>query len=153
MGRKDIEIGIEIAGIRKFERTVNRFEKEFIRKVKRVIVETAKLIKSQAQALAPEDDGNLRKSIEIEYFNGGLSARISVGAHYGVYVEYGTGIYAVEGNGRKTPWAYRDPEGRYDEKGNPIFIWTRGMHAQPYWAPAIEIGSKYFERELNKLGA
>jgi len=144
--RGDITVGIELAGVREFERTVNKFEKEFIKEIKRIVIETAELIKSQAQALVPEDDGNLRKSIEIEYYNGGLSARIIVGAHYGIYVEYGTGIYALEGNGRKTPWVYwSDKLGRY--------VYTRGMHAQPYWTPAIEAGSKYFEREINKLGA
>lgn len=146
MARKDIVIGIEIAGVKRFQRTVQRFEKEYINAIKRVIAETAEIIKSQAQALAPEDDGNLRKSIEIEFYNKGLSAKIIVGAHYGVYVEYGTGIYAVEGNGRKTPWVY------WSDKLNR-WVYTRGMKAQPYWTPAIEQGSKYFEREMNKLGA
>jgi HK97 gp10 family phage protein len=143
---RDIAIGIEMDGVRQFERAVDRFEKRFINAVKRVVTETAELIQSQAQALAPVDDGDLKQSIEIRYFNRGLSAEIIVGAEYGIYVEYGTGIYALEGNGRKTPWVYWSEKlGRY--------VYTRGMKAQPYWTPAIEVGSKHFERELNKLGA
>jgi len=140
-----IKIGIEMDGIRQFERTIKRFEREYIKAVKRVIAGTAQLIKSQAQALAPVDDGNLRKSIEIRYWNKGLSAEIIVGAAYGIYVEYGTGIYAKKGNGRKDPWVY------WSEKLGR-FVYTRGMKAQPYWTPAIEAGSRYFEREMNKLG-
>ncbi|WP_240458701.1 HK97-gp10 family putative phage morphogenesis protein [Virgibacillus sp. Bac330] len=146
MAKRDIAIGIEMGGLKQFERAVDRFEEKFINAVKRVVVETAELIQSQAQALAPVDDGNLKQSIEIRYFNRGLSAEIIVGAEYGIYVEYGTGIYALEGNGRKTPWVYWSEKlGRY--------VYTKGMKAQPYWTPAIELGSKHFERELNKLGA
>lgn len=146
MAKRDIAIGIEMGGLKQFERAVDRFEEKFINAVKRVVVETAELIQSQAQALAPIDDGNLKQSIEIRYFNRGLSAEIIVGAEYGIYVEYGTGIYALEGNGRKTPWVYWSEKlGRY--------VYTKGMKAQPYWTPAIELGSKHFERELNKLGA
>ncbi|MBN6886243.1 HK97 gp10 family phage protein [Cytobacillus horneckiae] len=135
-----------MAGIRQFERTLDQFERDFINEVKRVVVETAEMIKSQAQALAPGDDGNLRQSIEIRYMNRGLSAEIIVGADYAIYVEYGTGIYAQEGNGRQTPWVYFSEKlGRY--------VYTRGMEAQPYWTPAIEAGSRHFENELNRLGA
>lgn len=144
--KRDILIGIEMDGIRQFEKTIDRFEQRFIHRVKVIIAETAQIIQNQAQALAPIDDGNLRNSIEVRYFNGGLSAEIIVGAEYGIYVEYGTGIYALEGNGRKTPWVYWSEKlGRY--------VYTRGMKAQPYWTPAIEAGSKHFERKLKKLGA
>jgi len=146
MGRRGIKIGIEMGGIRQFERTVKRFEKQYIKAVKRVVAETAQMIKSQAQALAPVDDGNLRQSIEVRFYKRGLSAEIIVGASYGIYVEFGTGIYAKEGNGRKEPWVY------WSEKLGR-FVYTRGMKSQPYWSPALEAGSKYFEREMNKLGA
>lgn len=145
MARK-IKIGIEMDGIRQFERAVNRFEKEYIKAIKRVIADTAELIQSQAQALAPVDDGNLRQSIEIRYFNRGLSAEIIVGAHYALYVNYGTGIYAENGDGRKDPWVY------YSEKLGR-FVYTVGQRPQQFWEPAVESGSIYFQREMNKLGA
>ena len=44
---------------------------------------------------------------------------VGTNVEYAIYNEVGTGIYASEGNGRKTPWAYVDDEG----KGH----WTRGM--------------------------
>ncbi|MGM0903064.1 MAG: HK97-gp10 family putative phage morphogenesis protein [Bacillota bacterium] len=146
MARKDILVSIDMDGKKMFKRAIKEFEKEFIKEVKRVVTETAKIIHGNAMALAPNDDGNLRKSIEIRYFNGGLSAEIIVGAHYAIYVEYGTGIYAKEGNGRKTPWVY------WSDKLNR-YVFTRGMKAQPYWGPALDAGGKYFDKELKKLGA
>lgn len=145
MARRDISIGIEMDGVRQFEKTVDRFERAYINAIKRVIAETAQMIQSQAKALAPVDDGNLRDSIEVRYFNKGLSAEIIVGASYGIYVEFGTGVYAKEGNGRKDPWVY------YSEKLKR-YVFTRGIQPQPYWTPSIEVGSKFFEKEMNKLG-
>jgi len=132
-------------GDKRFELGVKKFEKYYIKEVKRVIRETAELIVSQAQALAPVDEGNLRDSITAQYMKGGLSAYIHVGAHYAVYVEFGTGIYAVKGDGRKDPWVY------YSEKLGK-FVFTRGMEAQPFWFPSLDVAEKHFRSEMKKLG-
>ena len=60
-------------------------------------------------------------------------------------MEFGTGIYSITGSGRKTPWVF------YSDKLNR-YVYTRGMQAQPFWIPTIEVASKYFQREMNKLG-
>ena len=65
-------------------RAINKFEKRFMREVYRIIAETAEMIVAQAKALAPVDEGNLKKSIDVEYLHGGLQAKITVGAVYGV---------------------------------------------------------------------
>ena len=59
-----------------------------------------------------------------------MQMQVGTNVTYAPYVELGTGIYAEEGNGRKTPWVYQDDEGRWHR--------TSGMHAQPYLRPAIE---------------
>ncbi|PAD58257.1 hypothetical protein CHH92_20910 [Bacillus sonorensis] len=129
--------------IRRFNRAVDSFRDRVIRRVKRIIAETAEIIYGQAVALAPVEDGNLKNSIEVNYYDGGLKAKITVGASYAIYVEFGTGIYAEEGNGRKTPWVYFDEKlGRY--------VFTRGMRAQPFFFPAVEAGARYFERKMNR---
>ncbi|MFL0365378.1 HK97-gp10 family putative phage morphogenesis protein [Pseudobacillus sp. 179-B 2D1 NHS] len=113
--------------------------------VKRIIAETAYIIQSNAQALAPVDDGNLRSSIEVQLLEGGLTAKVSVGAHYAIYVEYGTGIYAKNGDGRTTPWTYYSTKlGRY--------IKTEGQHPQEFWAPAVDIGERHFRSAIRSLG-
>ncbi|MFT8362908.1 MAG: HK97 gp10 family phage protein [Sporolactobacillus sp.] len=132
-------------GDKGFELAIKQFEKAYIAEVKKVVATTAELMVSQAKALAPVFVGNLRNSIDVAYANDGLTAKINVGVDYAIYVEYGTGIYATEGNGRKTPWVYWSDElGRY--------VYTRGMHAQPFFTPSFESAAKYFNSAMSKLG-
>lgn len=135
-------------GDKKFERAVKRFEKDVIRDVKRIVAETAEMAAASMRALAPVgeiDGGSLKKSIEVVYTQGGLTAIIKVGVDYAWYVEYGTGIYSSKGEGRKTPWVY------YSKKLKR-WVFTRGMHPQPFWHPSLDKAFKHFEREMNKMG-
>ncbi|MHC5248819.1 HK97 gp10 family phage protein [Enterococcus sp. LJL90] len=50
---------------------------------------------------------------------------------YAPYHHQGTGIYAVDGNGRKTPWVYKDPK-----TGDVVF--TKGSKPNPYLKNAVE---------------
>lgn len=145
-------MGITRIGANKVRKALNRWGEAIEADVKRIVVETANLLKAEAVARAPEDTTALKQSIEVHILNDGLTAIVTVGAHYAIYVEFGTGIYAVKGNGRKTPWAYLDPKGRKDENGDPLWIWTRGMEAQPFWFPTIKIAQDYFKKEMRKLG-
>ena len=50
---------------------------------------------------------------------------------YAPYVEYGTGLFAENGNGRSdVPWSYKDDEGNWHS--------TSGQHPHPYMRPALE---------------
>jgi len=132
-------------GSRALSNALKKYEESVECDAKRIVVDTAIMILSNAKALAAFDEGNLRDSIELEIRNGGLTAIVRVTASYAVYVEFGTGIYAVEGNGRKTPWTYYSTKlGR--------FVITEGMQPQPFWFPAIDIGQKHFNSEMRKLG-
>lgn len=132
-------------GNRALSNALKKYGDGILDEVKRIVVETAYIILSNAQALAPVDDGNLRDSMEVELMPNGLTAIVRVTANYAIYVEYGTGIYAVEGNGRKTPWTYfSDKLGR--------FVTTEGMKPQPFWDPAIDRGRRHFRKEMRKLG-
>jgi HK97 gp10 family phage protein len=143
-------------GDKGFEKAVSIFERKVIREIKRIVAETAIMMKTQMGALAPTGKvagGNLKKSIEVEYYNGGLSAHIKVGAFYGIWVEFGTGIYSTTGDGRKTPWVYYVPGGYEDEDGNvAYYVYTRGMKAQPFFYPSLEVAFKHFRDEMNKIG-
>lgn len=144
-------MGITRIGSRDIQKALKKWGSAIESDVTRIVYETARIIEAEAKALAPVDEGHLRDSIEMQ-ITGEYSAVVTVGAHYSVYIEYGTGIYAVKGDGRKTSWAYLDPKGRVDENGNPLWIWTKGMAAQPFWFPAIEAGEKYFYAQFRKLG-
>lgn len=132
-------------GNRDLTRALQRWGNQIEDEVKRIVIETTAIIQNEARALAPVDSGYLRQSIEVEVLNNGLSAIVTVDAEYAIYIEYGTGIYAKNGNGNEDGWVY------YSEKYGE-FRFTRGMEAQPFWAPAIESGRAYFEREIRSLG-
>jgi HK97 gp10 family phage protein len=132
-------------GSKAIEHALEKYGDYVLDEVRRIVKETAYRIHAHAVALAPSDDGNLKDSIEVTIFPGGLTAEVTVGVHYAIFVEFGTGIYAVEGNGRKTPWVY------YSDKLKR-FVFTRGMKASPFWMPAIDIGQRHFKSEFNKLG-
>lgn len=115
------------------------------------LLASALLAKSEAILLAPVAEiagGNLRQSISYEedYDND----RIIVGStsNYSIYVEKGTGVYAEDGTGRKTPWVY------FDNKTQQYY-YTKGQKPQPFLLPAIAKNKKgiisIFEKELNKL--
>jgi HK97 gp10 family phage protein len=86
------------------------------------------LVENEAKRKCPVDTGQLRQSIthKIE----GNVGVVGTNVEYAPYVEYGTGKYAVAGNGRQTPWAYQDTE-------TGEWIWTEGAKAQPFLEPAL----------------
>ncbi|MGX9134045.1 HK97-gp10 family putative phage morphogenesis protein [Rummeliibacillus sp. JY-2-4R] len=141
-------MSITRVGNRTLEKALQKWGKSIENDVKRIVHETAMIIQNEARARAPVDSGYLRQSITyvMDIDNQGISAMITVGADWAVYVEFGTGIHAVAGNGRKDGWVY------YDERHGK-FVFTRGMQPQPFWFPALEIGRKYFIKEMKKLGA
>lgn len=49
---------------------------------------------------------------------------------YAIWVHMGTGIYAVNGDGRKTPWVFEDEDGK--------FHWTVGQEPKPYLSKALQ---------------
>lgn len=90
------------------------------------------LVESEAKKKAPKDTGALRNSItsKVEKDNSNITGIVFTPLEYAPYVEYGTGLFAEAGNGRKTPWAYED------EKTGDL-IYTRGQKPQPYLRPAL----------------
>lgn len=87
------------------------------------------VVESQAKQNCPVDIGILRASItsETEVTASESVGRVGTNEEYGPYVHNGTGIYAKDGNGRKTPWGYTVRAGKY--KG---FHWTQGQRPQPF---------------------
>ena len=113
----------------------------------RALLIVGTLAKSEAILLAPVDSGKLRQSIDYQL----EEDRVLVGSYssYSIYVEKGTGVYAEDNNGRKTPWVY------YDNKRNQ-YVYTKGSKPQPFIMPAVTKNKKeivkVFEKELMKLG-
>ncbi len=78
------------------------------------------------------DTGQTRESYAYQVASDDDSARVLIGSgdENAIYEEYGTGIYALHGDGRKDGWVYRD------RKGN--FYHTRGKRAARPMARAVE---------------
>lgn len=104
------------------------------------------IVESEAKRNCPIDQGILRASItsETDITESEIIGRIGSNLFYAPYAHNGTGIYAKDGNGRKTPWGYEAAAGKY--KG---FHWTHGQRPRPFLENATK--SKLYEIS-NALG-
>ncbi len=78
--------------------------------------------------------GALKQSLTYALDLAKKTVTIGSDLFYSVYVELGTGIFAEKGNGRKTPWIWKDFNGKWH--------FTRGMKAandgKGFLRPAVE---------------
>lgn len=91
------------------------------------------VVEDTAKEDCPHDDGLLRQSItsSVEEENGEFVGYVGTNLEYAPYVHQGTGIYAVEGNGRKeVPWHYKDKKGQWHT--------TKGIKPTPFIYNAME---------------
>ena len=92
------------------------------------------VVVQEAQELCPVDNGPLKAAIfhKVRLENGRVTGVVGDSMEYAPFVHQGTGIYAVDGNGRQTPWGYYVESGRYAG-----FHWTHGQRPNPFLAKAI----------------
>lgn len=69
------------------------------------------VVENDAKRNCPVDNGHLRASIasEVQITSNTIMGVIGSNVDYAPYVHQGTGIYAIDGDGRPTPWRYKDP--------------------------------------------
>lgn len=103
------------------------------------------LVERDAKANCPVDLGILRASITHEVSVTPLCITGCIGSNleYAPYVHNGTGVYAMDGNGRKTPWVFKVRSGKY--KG---FHVTVGQKPQPFLQNAVINNRQRIERML-----
>ncbi len=132
------------------------FVKSLDAATKRIIVDVTENMRSACTAVerdakknCPVDMGILRASInsDVALEESQIIGRIGSSLEYAPYVHNGTGIYAVDGNGRKTPWGYEVKSGKY--KG---FHWTRGQRPQPFLQNSVIKNKAVIERLLGGGG-
>ena len=87
------------------------------------------LVEGQAVLLAPVATSRLKQSIDYIVDDDELVGYVGTNVDYAIYVEFGTGEFAENGNGRKGGWMYKDPSGEW------FFTW--GIEPQPYLRPAF----------------
>lgn len=87
------------------------------------------LVERAAKEKAPKGNGELRRSITSKVE--GDVGIVFTPLEYAPYVEFGTGLFAEDGNGRQdVPWHYKDDKGEWHS--------TSGMHPNPFLRPAFD---------------
>jgi HK97 gp10 family phage protein len=138
-----MRINVDVDGVEKTLEKLFAYRTETVDRIKEVTRNTAFKIERKAKQRVAVDTGHLRRSIHSNSLSGGFAFEVGTNVFYGVYVEYGTGIYAAKGNGRKTPWAYIDPKTKK-------LVWTRGSRPQPFLIPSFDEVKPDFVSDLKK---
>lgn len=99
--------------------------------LKKSVGKACAIVEREAKTKAPKDTGELRRSIQstIKKEDGQIVGTVFSDAEYAPYVEFGTGLFAEEGDGRKKPWSYQDDKGKWHT--------TSGMKPHPFLRPAF----------------
>lgn len=90
------------------------------------------IVENKSKQNCPVDDGTLRASIthSIEIKGHDIVGKVGSNLEYAPYVHQGTGIHAINGDGREDPWSYQDAKGKWHR--------TVGQKPQPFIADAIQ---------------
>jgi hypothetical protein len=77
--------------------------------ITKCLIKSCLLVENSAKEKVPVDTGALRRSItsEVKEKEGVVGTNLL----YAPYVEFGTGLFATNGDGRKTPWSYQTADG------------------------------------------
>lgn len=91
------------------------------------------IVETDATMNAPVDSGQLKQSITHHVNASGdkIEGIVGTNAEHAIFTEFGTGIYAENGGGRKTPWVYK-------KEGTGEWFTTSGQEPQPYLRPAFK---------------
>lgn len=113
--------------------------------IKRAMGKCCALVERTAKQTAPKGNGELRNSIQSEVKDDGFNVLgvIYTPLEYAPYIEYGTGLFAEAGNGRKdVPWHYQDEKGDWHS--------TSGQPPRPYLRPALADNSEKIKNILKE---
>lgn len=112
-----------------FDRSVTNATLEIIQRLYNNMQSAGLFLEGEARKKAPIDQGQLRASMftQTQMDDSSIVTRVGNSSSYAPYIHQGTGLYATNGNGRKTPWCYYVATGKY--KGYHI---TRGQRPQPF---------------------
>lgn len=129
----------------KFEDNRLQVEKALNDKAIKFLIEAKNSLVSQTQRNTPVDTGDLKRSFgEDSIVNDDeLTAYIGSRLEYAIWVEMGTGEHAVNGNGRKGGWVYKDDEGKTH--------FTKGMKPKRMLYNAYLTKKAKIEKQANEV--
>lgn len=70
-------------------------------------------VQAQVMRNTRVDTGKTKQSWEYTVDADALKAVVGSNAENAIWEEFGTGQYALHGDGRKTPWSYQDRNGKW----------------------------------------
>lgn len=119
---------------RDFERSLEDATLEIIKEVAKNMEKACLMVESDAKKNVPVDQGILRASIthDVTFNEHEIVGSVFSNLDYAPYVEKGTGIYAQDGNGRKTPWSWGN---KGSKKWGGRKNW-QGSRPHPFLEPA-----------------
>lgn len=97
----------------KFEDNSIKVKEAMNEAVVKFLYEAAGEVESQTKRRTPVDTGELKGSWEHKVDEEKQEATIGSPLENAIWNEFGTGQYAVNGDGRKTPWVYEDLKGEW----------------------------------------
>lgn len=125
--------------------------KEVISEKNKAVIRALKAIGMTAEGYAkencPVDTGRLRNSISNAVRDNDVY--IGTNVEYAPYIEYGTGIYADNGKGRKTPWLVAVPDDAGGKWAGKAFV-TQGMKPSHFLKKAATEHSDEYKQILEK---
>ena len=117
-----------MAEVINLEKLISKLNKLSDQQMEQALNKACILVENQAKENCPVDTGELRMS--ITHYVEGDTGVVGTNKQYAPYVEYGTGLFAENGNGRKdVPWSYKDQKGDWHS--------TSGREPIPYMRPAL----------------
>ena len=120
-------MNVEFEGAEKLMARLDKMSDEAT--LKKSLETAALLVERSAREKAPKDTGALRRSIRSKVE--GLEGIVYTPLEYAPYIEYGTGLFAEKGNGRKdVPWNYQDDKGNWHS--------TSGLKPHPIMRPSLD---------------
>lgn len=90
--------------------------KEFITSTAEAILEEcAGEVESQVKRNTRVDTGKTKNSWQHAVYKTAEGVEAAIGSNYenAIWEEFGTGEYALQGNGRKSTWTYKDEKGQW----------------------------------------
>ena len=121
-------MSIVVTGLKKLQVQLENIDE----KAQQALINSALLVEGTAKEYCPVDTGQLKNSITSDFQDN--VAYIGTNVEYAPYVHQGTGLFAVNGDGRKKPWSYQDEQGNWHH--------TKGQRPQPFLERALDDNAK-----------
>lgn len=97
---------------------------------RKALLKAGALVERSAKQKAPKHNGQLAQSMQYAIDGNATTCTVFTPLEYALYLEYGTGLLAENGDGRKdVPWHYQDEKGEWHT--------TSGQKPQPFLRPAL----------------